>query len=160
MYWVTCSHLEPQFPTPRWFSLSAVPRSLASSGSSSYALYLPYRVRSCLSPARCPKALGAFLGVPVPFATQACGVHNSPGVPHPTSFRPQRFSRSRRLTPPHTARAYFIPLPRPGFALQGFSLLPSRLISSMSRALMPLPSFTSQRVAPPLPAPLAPPSGR
>mgnify|MGYP003574348997 FL=1 len=78
-YWVICSHLEPQFPTPRWFSLGAVPRSLASSGSSSYELYLPYRVRSCLSPARCPRALGAFLEVSFPFATLACGVHYSPG---------------------------------------------------------------------------------
>jgi hypothetical protein len=40
------------------------------------------------------------------------------------------------LTPPHTLRACFIPLPRPGFALQGFSSLPSRLASSTSRALM------------------------
>jgi hypothetical protein len=40
------------FPTPRWFFLSAVPRSLASSGSSSYELCLSYRVRSCLLPAR------------------------------------------------------------------------------------------------------------
>jgi hypothetical protein len=41
--------------------------------------FLSYRVRSCLSPARCPRALGAFLGVPVPFATLACGVHCSLG---------------------------------------------------------------------------------
>jgi hypothetical protein len=40
------------------------------------------------------------------------------------------------LTPSHTLWACFIPLPRPGFALQGFSSLPSRLASSTSRALM------------------------
>jgi hypothetical protein len=57
-------------------------------------------------------------------------------------------------------RACFIPLPRPGFALQGLSPLPSRLASSASRALMSLPSFSSRRVAPPLPVPLAPPPGR
>ena len=32
-----------------------------------------------MSPARCPRALGAFLEVSFPFATLACGVHYSPG---------------------------------------------------------------------------------
>ena len=100
-----------------------------------------------------------FLGVSFPFATKAYGVHLPPGFPAPTTFRPQRFSRSRRFPPPHTARAYFIPLPRPGFTPQGISPLPSRLASSTSRALMPLPSFSSRRVAPPLPVPLASPPG-
>jgi len=39
-------------------------------------------------------------------------------------FRPRRFARPRRFTPPLPSRACFIPLPRPGFALQGF--LPHR----------------------------------
>jgi hypothetical protein len=82
------------------------------------------------------------------------------GIPSPTSFRPQRFSRSRRFSPPRTSWACFIPLPRPGFALQGFSPLPSRLASSASRALLSLPRFSSRRVAPPLPVPLGSPSGR
>jgi hypothetical protein len=77
-----------------------------------------------------------------------------------TMVRPQRFSRSRRFAPSHTLRAYFIPQPRPGFALQGLSLLPSRLASSTSRALMSLTSLSSQRVAPLVPDPLASPSGR
>ena len=42
------------------------------------------------------------------------------GIPGPPMFRPQRFSRSRRLTPRCTLQACFILLPRPGFALQGF----------------------------------------
>jgi hypothetical protein len=58
---------------------------------------------------------------------------------HPASakFRPQVFSTSRRLTPPLTVRASFIPVPRPGFApVQGVlspcSYLPSsRRITSM-----------------------------
>jgi hypothetical protein len=77
-----------------------------------------------------------------------------------TMVRPQRFSRSRRLTPSHTLRACFIPQPRPGFALQGFSPLPSRLASSTSRALMSLAKSFSQQVAPLVPNPSAPPSGR
>jgi len=99
------------------------------------------------------------MGSCFPFATQACEVHLPPGFPHPTMFRPRRFSRPRRVAPPHTSWACFIPLPRPGFALQGVSPLPSRLTSSMSRALMPFPSFSSRRVAPPLPVPLASPPG-
>ena len=124
-------------------------------GSSSPELGLLFRVRSCLSPARCSKVPGASSRVPFPFATQACGVHSTPGFPHPTTFRPQRFSRSRRVAPPHTSWACFIPLPRPGFALQGLSPLSSQLASSTSCALMLLSSFSSRRVAPPVPDPLA-----
>jgi hypothetical protein len=40
------------FPTARWFSLDAVPRSLASPGSSSRELRLPFRVHPALSPVR------------------------------------------------------------------------------------------------------------
>jgi hypothetical protein len=57
-------------------------------------------------------------------------------------FRPQRFSRSRRFTPRSTLRAYFIPLPRPGFAFQGFSPLPSQLDSSPSPFLPSCRSLT------------------
>jgi len=40
---------------------------------------------------------------------------------HPAvTFRPRRFARPRRFTPPVPLRACFIPLPRSGFALQGF----------------------------------------
>jgi hypothetical protein len=53
-------------------------------------------------------------------------------------FRPRRFSRPRRLTPPRASWACFIPQPRPGFTLQGLSPLPSRSASSTSRALLPL----------------------
>jgi len=40
-------------------------------------------------------------------------------IPGPPLFRPQRFTRSRRLTPRSALQTYFILLPRPGFALQG-----------------------------------------
>jgi hypothetical protein len=55
----------------------------------------------------------------------------------PSSFRPQRFSRSRRVTPLRSVWACFIPLPRTGFALQGFSPLPRRPASSTCRTLLP-----------------------
>jgi hypothetical protein len=145
------------FPTVRWSSSDTVPRSLARPGSSSPELYLPFRVHSCLSPAR-HKCRAPSLGSRPPFATLAREVHSPSGFPHPTTFRPQRFSRSRRLAPPRTLRACFIPLPRPGFALQGFSSLPSRLASSTSRAFMSLTELSSQRVAPLVPDPSASPS--
>jgi hypothetical protein len=51
-------------------------------------------------------------------------------LPRSSSFRPQRFSRSRRLTPLDTSWACFIPLPRPGFTLQGIvpAAKPTRLV--------------------------------
>jgi hypothetical protein len=45
-------------------------------------------------------------------------------------FRPQRFSRSRRFSPLPALWACFIPLPRAGFAFQGFSPPLSRCDSS------------------------------
>jgi len=60
-----------------------------------------------------------------------------PGSP---SFRPQRFSRSRRFAPPRSLQAYFIPLPRPGFRFRGFLPRTSRLTSSVLRLLSPLAS--------------------
>ena len=42
------------------------------------------------------------------------------------TFRPRRFSRPRRFPPPSALRVYFIPQPRPGFALQGICLPRSR----------------------------------
>jgi hypothetical protein len=38
-----------------------------------------------------------------------------------SSFRPQRFSRSRRLVPLSALRVCFTPQPRPGFTFQGFA---------------------------------------
>jgi len=52
------------------------------------------------------------------------------GVHAGAAFRPQVFSTSRRFAPHVASQAYFIPLARPGFALQGFSLTRSRPGSS------------------------------
>jgi hypothetical protein len=47
-------------------------------------------------------------------------------------FRPRRFSRPRRLSPPLGSWVYFTPQPRPGFALQGFFLASSSVTSSVT----------------------------
>jgi hypothetical protein len=64
-----------------------------------------------------------------PIATSAHGVHYSGSFPRSPMFRPQRFSRSRRLAPPWALQARSILLPRPGFSLQGFPSLLSRVVS-------------------------------
>jgi len=85
------------------------------------------------------------LGFLAPIAVSAGGVLDA-GFPRPAPFRPRRFARPRRLPPPPTLRAYFIPLPRPGFALQGFSLAHSRTSSSLAVALLSLPSVPYPRL--------------
>jgi len=59
------------------------------------------------------------------------------GPAGPATFRPQRFPRSRRLSPPETFRAYFIPVTLLGFDLQGF--IPPEKQEPLSRphALLP-----------------------
>jgi hypothetical protein len=99
------------------------------------------------------------LGSLFPFATQAYEVHSPPGFPHLTTIRPQCFAHSRRFPPSHTARACFIPLPRPGFTPQGISPPPSQLTSSVSCALLSFLGFSSRQVAPPVPDPPTSPSG-
>jgi len=59
-------------------------------------------------------------------------------VPSRPSFRSQRFARSQRFTPHGLLRAYFIPLPRLRFTLQGFSQPASQSDSSPVCAFMPL----------------------
>jgi hypothetical protein len=56
----------------------------------------------------------------------------------PGTFRPRRFSRPRRLTPPTASRVYFTPQPRPGFTPQGFSPSRSHRDSSPRCALLPV----------------------
>lgn len=103
--------------------------SFPSSSEFVAAFYLPF-VRGC------PRPRGACYRVPLPFATSVHEVHLPASFPPWPMFRPQRFARSRRLPPSRTLQACFILLPRPGFALQGVSPLPSRLASSASRALV------------------------
>jgi hypothetical protein len=78
---------------------------------------------------------------------------------HRLHFRPQRFSRSRRFSPPRAARACFIPQPRVRFPLQGLPPVASRADSSPAHPLSALPSLSCGRVAPSAPDPDASPSG-
>jgi hypothetical protein len=111
---------------------------------------LPFRVRHHLEPVR--TILADFRTPSLRFlspsrhrlieSTSRRASHLSP------TFRPQRFSHSRRFTPRCALWACFIPLPRPGFTVQGVSPLPGRPDSSPCRPLLSLPTLTSNRVAP------------
>lgn len=79
------------------------------------------RSPSCVAPAVRVATSSAFRGVSSLFATSVPRVHISAGIPSRPSFRPRRFARPRRLPPRCTWWACFIPLPRPGFSLQGFA---------------------------------------
>jgi len=148
------------FQTARWSSLNVGPRShlkdrvhplLSCASPSEYiaACHLPDTRKYQTPP----------LGFPSHSRHEQVESTRCRASQNPTSVRPQRFSRSRRFAPPLALRACFIPQPRPGFTLQGLSPLPSRLASSTSRSLMSLARITSRRVAPPMPVPLAPPTG-
>jgi hypothetical protein len=106
------------------------PRFLASPGSSSRELLLLYRVQTCFEPAcrlhRSGPRQNAFHGVSRLLSDMSMTSPLGGRLPSLPTFRPQRFSRSRRLTPGHTSWAYFIPLPLPRFALQGVSPVLSR----------------------------------
>jgi len=122
------------------------PRALSSSGSSSHVLVSSSEYVTATT---CPmQASCSSHEVSLPIATSTCRVHSLTGHPTRSMFRPQCFSHSRRFTPRLALRAYFIPLPRPGFPLQGLSLLPSQCNSSLHCPLLPLTTFASDRVAP------------
>jgi len=104
--------------------------------SSSRELHSPTECSQSL-PAPYLSAKSAFHGVPVPLR----GMSKWPscdGFPRPSLSRPRRFTRPRRITAPPASWVYFTPLPRPGFALQGFSLPRSRTVSSTADALSSL----------------------
>jgi len=74
----------------------------------------------------------AFLGVRGPSSRHHRAASVLRGSQATSPFRPRRFSRPRRLSPPPGLWVCFTPQPRPGFALQGFSLASSRADSSPS----------------------------
>jgi hypothetical protein len=114
----------PPAPCEAGFILSCAP--FASRVPS--RVHLPVRV----------SAAGASRGVLSLITTSARGVHSPAGIPGPPTFRPQRFTRSRRFAPPPALRACFIALPCPGFSLQGFVPRSSRITSSVTDTLAPL----------------------
>ena len=77
-----------------------------ASGSSSRALAFPSESTSQRPPG--PPVRATFPGLSSLFAVSAGGVHVR-GRPEPTMFRPRRFSRPRRLTPPPTFAGLFQP---------------------------------------------------
>jgi len=93
----------------------------------------------------------AYLGVSSLFAASTTGVHVRPGSQTRPSVRPRRFSRPRRFAPPVALRAYFIPLPRPGFRFRGF--LPPASSSDSSPSLPTAPLVPSSCRVAPAPAP-------
>jgi hypothetical protein len=101
------------------FPATPAPDLRMRTGSSSPERNLSFRVRSCLSPAHRSRAPGASLKVSFPIATSECEVHLPPGIPSPTRFRPQRFSRSRRVPPSHTFAGLFHPTATSGIRSSG-----------------------------------------
>jgi hypothetical protein len=106
-------------------------------GSSSHELFVSCRVRSSCDPACCSQTTSTSLGVWLSFAASNQEIHLPTAFPPQLTVRPQRFSRSRRLTPSWLLEAYFILQPRPRFTLQGLSPHTSRRCSSHRRALLP-----------------------
>jgi hypothetical protein len=120
--------------------------AFCKTGSSFHTLYLHFRVQvasSLPSMQACSAPSAGFL----PSSRHQLGESTTSALPTARlTFRPQRFSRSRRVTPHRTLRACFIPLPRAGFASQGFSPTFSRPDSSPSPfpPLLPLACFAYQ----------------
>jgi hypothetical protein len=103
------------------------PRTLASTGSSSQELGILYReLFSFHRPATRRRRTHQRR-----FCSSSRHKHpestNSEAPTLRLTFHPQRFSRSRWLTPPSATWVCFAPQPRAGFTLQGFSLPLGRL---------------------------------
>jgi len=116
-----------------WFSPTDVPSILANFGSSSYELAIHFRVHSPLGPVTtCNKVACHDSSFEVSLLTATSGRESTYRCTcqGPSAFHPQRFSRSRWLTPLGPLRVCFAPLPRSGFPSQGFSLLDGQHTSS------------------------------
>jgi hypothetical protein len=90
-------------------------------------------------PPQCAHLSGSFHEVSCLFARSTSRVRCRNGFHAAAAFRPWVFSTLRRFTPQHISWACFIPLARPGFALQGLSLAWSGSGSSPHPALLRLP---------------------
>jgi hypothetical protein len=91
----------------------------------------------------CSRSRDTSPGVSLSFATST--EESTPlswpiSVPHRSSFRPQRSSRSRRLTPPRPPAVCFTREPRPRFLFRGFPRQPADRLSPI-RSLLTLPRF-------------------
>ena len=146
---------------PGQYPLDAIPRFLAKSGSSSRALvpsseFVTARARP-YHPCGCVRAPSLRFLSPSRHrcleSTSRRGFQSSP------MFRPQRFSHSRRFAPRCTLWACFIPLPRPGFTVQGVSPLPSQHKLVAMPSPLVVADFRLQPGCPNCPAPAASPPG-
>jgi len=136
----------------------AVRRLLALAASSPRELRSPSESFRLVSAVGVPTA-SAFLGVHGPSSRH----HQQASMPResqlPVPFRPRRFSRPRRLSPPTGSWVCFTPQPRPGFALQGFCLASSRADSSSSLSCPLVVGADSLTVLPPPPRTVVSTSG-
>jgi hypothetical protein len=138
----------PPFAVRRLLSQSASsPRELCSSSES-----------SVFASANGISTASAFLGVRGPSSRCHRPASMPRGSQSPLPFRPQRFSRSRRLSPPSGLWVYFTPQPRPEFALQGFSLARSHVDSS-STTCPPVVGAATLTMLPPSPRHVVSPTG-
>jgi hypothetical protein len=160
-YWVACSHYDLAVSSwPLWFFFGHRFPSCCQTGSSSRELLLLYRVRRRFSPARRLLSTEHLPWGLFPLRDTSLWSPLTTSFPRPVYCSVLSVSHTLDgLLLHRPLRACFIPLPRPGFALQGFSPLPSRLASSTRRALMPFPRFSCHRVATLAPDPPALPTG-
>jgi len=117
----------------RWSSRSSYhrrPRKLLASGSSSCELRSVSRVSRDQPTTRRLRLGGSSHEVLRLIAPSTSRVRRHDGFHATAAVRPQVFATSRRFAPRAALRACSIPLARPGFSLQGFSLAGSRHGSS------------------------------
>jgi hypothetical protein len=124
-----------------WWSSTVTVALLLASQSHPLVSFVLLQSTFRQSSARALSRPSSSRGVLSLFTTSTWGVHVSPGIPSPTTFRPQRFTRSRRLAPPRALRVCFAALPCPGFRFKGCLLRPSRTTSSVAVTLAPLAAF-------------------
>mgnify|MGYP003572542748 CR=1 FL=1 len=123
-YWVSPSRRD--VCRLRGIPCHAVPRSLSNTGLSSLALFLLFRVPSCLSCHR-PQTLAAFLGVLFLLRDIGAGVHISIGVPMPTYVPPSVFFALSTIYSSLHFAGLFRPTTAYEISLQGFPPTISRL---------------------------------
>jgi len=99
----------------------------------------PSAFSAAYPPSQCAHMDGSFPEVLCLFARSTSRVRCRVGFHSAAAFRPWVFSTLRRFAPQHISWACFIPLARPGFTLQGFSLAWSGFGSSPRPALLRLP---------------------
>jgi len=112
------------------------PRKLLASGSSSCELRSASRVSRDQPTTRRLRLDGSSHEVPRLIAPSTSRVRRRDGFHTTAAVRPQVFATSRRFAPHDALRACSIPLARPGFSLQGFSLARSRYGSSPQPCLL------------------------